>query len=183
MRRLQQGDQAALDVLYHRYSRRMLAYFHRMLAANPDGAQDLLQDLFLKIVDRPHLFHPDQRFVTWFYSVAHNMCKNEYRKRATRRKTMSTIHIENNAEQWIDPGRTPDESCDQRQFHEAMMTELAKMDAGKRSIFLLRHQEDFSIREISRIHNCPEGTVKSSLHYTIRKLAVALQQFHSILMI
>ena len=183
MRRLQQGDQAALDQLYHRYSTRMLAYFHRMLAADPDSAQDLLQDLFLKIIDRPQLFHTDQRFVTWFYSVAHNMCKNEYRKRATRRKTMSTLNIANNDEQWADPGQTPEESCDQQQFRDAMMDELAKMDADKRSMFLLRHQEEFSIREISRIHNCPEGTVKSSLHYTIRKLAVALQQFHSILML
>jgi hypothetical protein len=89
---LGRGDIAAFDELYDRYGGRLLRYFHRMLGRDEEKAQDFLQDIFLRIVERPELFSLDRRFSTWIFSVAHNMCKNEYR-RAMVRQSISTLTI------------------------------------------------------------------------------------------
>src|SRR5687768_6091898 len=78
---VERGSHASLDELYARYSGRLLAYFTRMLDRDEALAQDFLHDLFLKIKERPELVDTRRGFRTWMYSVAHNMCKNEYRRR------------------------------------------------------------------------------------------------------
>ncbi len=79
-------DTAAFDELYERYSTRLLHYFYRMLGKETEKAQDFLQDLLLKIVEKPHLFDTRQRFSTWVYTIASNMCKNEYRRLQVRQQ-------------------------------------------------------------------------------------------------
>ena len=65
MRLLQDGNAKALDELYRRYSHRMLAYFYRMLGQQEEIAQDYLQDLFVKLIDKAHLFQADKKFSSW----------------------------------------------------------------------------------------------------------------------
>ncbi|WP_225154629.1 RNA polymerase sigma factor, partial [Bradyrhizobium sp. NBAIM08] len=78
MGRIVLGDQAAFSELYHRFKDRMYYYFYRMLGNSADLANDFVQELFMKIVEKPKSYNPNFAFHTWFYSVAHNMCKNEY---------------------------------------------------------------------------------------------------------
>ena len=85
MRRIGQGDEQAFDHLYQRYSGKMLSYFYRLLNQEEEKAQDMLQDLFMKLVEKPHLFDPSKRFSTWLYAIASNMVKNEYRSREVRK--------------------------------------------------------------------------------------------------
>src|SRR5438128_887849 len=79
MRFVCQGQVPAFDELYHRYSGRMMVYFVRMLNFNKAHAEDALQDLFMKIVEKPSAFDSGRPFRTWIYSVASNACKNYYR--------------------------------------------------------------------------------------------------------
>src|SRR5262245_31137130 len=85
MRLVQQGASDAFAEIYWRYSTPMVRYFYRMLWKDQHKAQDFLHDLFLKIVERPEHFDVNKKFSTWLYSVAHNMCKNEYRKQQFRK--------------------------------------------------------------------------------------------------
>ncbi len=81
MQKIKQGSEAALTELYQRYSTFLLRYFTRLLWNNRAMAEDFLHDLFLKIIHNPQYFDANRKFSTWVYSVAHNMCKNEYRKK------------------------------------------------------------------------------------------------------
>lgn len=178
---IQQGDsagRAAFDELYERYSQRLLFYFYRMLGGQPEKAQDFLQDLFLKVVERPESFNPTQRFRTWIYTVAHNMCKNEYRRLKVSKIVESTDHIETFASGTGDADIIFAQEIDQQRFQQALGQELAKFDANQRTTFLLRYQNDFAIKEISEILGCSEGTTKSRLFYTTKKLALKLSAFH-----
>src|ERR1051325_5246968 len=69
----------AFDELYHRYGKRLLAYFTRMMNFDKNLAEDALQDLFLKIAERPERFDGSRSFKTWIFSLASNSCKNFYR--------------------------------------------------------------------------------------------------------
>jgi RNA polymerase sigma-70 factor (ECF subfamily) len=76
---LSKGEVLAFDELYHRYSKRLLGYFIRMLNFDKNLAEDALQDLFLKIAEAPEKFDNSRSFKTWIFSVASNSCKNYYR--------------------------------------------------------------------------------------------------------
>lgn len=174
---INKGNTAAFNELYSRYSSRLLHYFYRMLGGDEQNAQDFLQDIFLKIVERPDLFCSKQRFSSWIFTVAHNMCKNEYRRREIRRKAKSgdTDKISQNNE---NDYHTAEHEIDQKLFEKALLMELNKIDGDQRSAFLLRYQENLSIKEIQNILSCPVGTIKSRLFYTTRKLANLLKDFN-----
>lgn len=172
MELIRRGKSPAFDELYGRYSGRLLRYFHKMLAGDEERAQDLLHDLFLKIVERPELFSPGRTFSTWIFSAAHNMCKNEYRNRQVRRPVDCEIdELPMESEGVL-------EKIDRQSFRLMLGLELEALEEDHRTTFLLRYQEGFSIREIGEVLGCPEGTVKSRLFYTVRRLAGKLQQFN-----
>lgn len=177
MEQIQQGNLPAFDELYDRYSGRLLHYFFKMLGQNEEKAQDFLQDLFLKVVEKPHLFNPKRKFSTWIYSVANNMCKNEYRRLKVRYNGSQYIGDFNVTESdTILPNI--ESQIDAQHFNELLMEEVEKMDEVKRSTFLLRYAEHFSIKEISEVLNCSEGTIKSRLFYITKRLAQKLQAFN-----
>jgi RNA polymerase sigma-70 factor (ECF subfamily) len=181
MELLQQGEaagQEAFDELYERYSQRLLIYFHRMLGGNQEKAQDFLQDLFLKIVDRPHSFDTGKCFQNWIYAVAHNMCKNEYRRLGISKIVKPAADVEAIATAAINEEEKMGNELDRKRFRAVLFQELAKLDENHRTTFLLRHQEGFSIKEISGILGCSEGTTKSRLFYAARKLAAKLSAFY-----
>lgn len=171
-----QGNTVAFDELYKRYSTRLLHFFYRMLNKDSEKSQDFLQDLFLKIVEKPEMFDTTKRFSTWIYSVAGNMCKNEYRR----------LQIRQNGQQQLDEFIRDDadfelpiieKQMDQTVLKQCLNQAIEQLDEAKKSVFILRYQENFSIKEIAEIVQCSEGTVKSRLFYTVRNLAQQLKNF------
>ncbi len=169
-----QGNTMAFDELYHRYSTRLLHYFYRMLHKDTEKAQDFLQDLFLKIIEKPALFDTQKRFSTWIYSVANNMCKNEYRRLQVRQNGQVQIAATDE-----DDYELPliDQQIDDLLLKKVLNEAVEQLEDSKRNVFLLRYQENFSIKEIAEITQCPEGTVKSRLFYSIKQLTQQLQNF------
>ena len=175
---IQRSDTSAFDELYNRYSRRLLLYFFRELGGSEEKAQDFLQDIFLKIVEKPGLFDTKRRFSTWVFAVAYNMCKNEYRHLEVREDFRNSATEDTPARHREGEHSQIEQHIDRERFEKALSEELEKLDNGHRSAFLLRHQENLSIKEIGEILGCSEGTVKSRLFYTTRKLASRLSTFN-----
>lgn len=174
---LQRGDISAFNELYNRYSNNLLHYFFRMLGGNEAKAQDFLQDTFLKIVEKPGLFRPEQKFSTWIFTIAHNLCKNEYRRMQVRSIIDNKPDMDEIPQSSETDYHYAEYSVDKKIFENALSSELAKVDSAHRSVFILRYQQNLSIKEISEILNVSEGTIKSRLFYTTRKLADRLKAF------
>ncbi len=149
----------------------MLYYFYRMLGNCEATAQDFLQDLFYKIIDKPHLFDSSQRFSTWIYSIAHNMCKNEYRRRTLR--NCSSLNPENLAN-FTD---NSEYETDVSETVNIIYNELNNLGESHKTAFILRYREGFQVNEISEVLNLPEGTVKSRLYYARQILADKLKKY------
>jgi RNA polymerase sigma-70 factor (ECF subfamily) len=165
---IHQGETAAFDELYARYHKRLLYYFYRMLGNSNEKAGDFLQDIFMKIIERPDHFDFTRRFCTWLFSVAHNMCKNEYRRLAIRKNVMLDGDM--------DYYRVMDSQDDEnRQMAEEIFAEINELGETEKTAFLLYYREDFSVRDIGQVLNLPEGTVKSKLFYTRKKITEKLQ--------
>ncbi len=170
------GEEPAFDELYHRYSKRLLVYFFRMLGGSGEKAQDFLQDIFLKIIEKPYLFGAKSRFASWIFTVANNMCKNEYRRLGVRNGVFTEKDLD--VFPCHDANNRLERSLAENEFKEALLKELTKLGQVKQSTFLLRFQENFSIKEISEILACSEGTVKSRLFYLTKHLAKKLKAFN-----
>ena len=174
MQRVVRGDERAFSELYDRYNAALMRYFHRMLWKDKEKAEDFVQDFFMKIIRHPEMFDAKRKFSTWMYSVAHNMCKNEYRRMEIRKPGdfETASHVTEG-----DHGDHFGKRIDRKAFMRKLFDELEQMDENRRTTFLLRYEENFSIREISDVLNCSEGTVKSRLFYTLKKLSVQLKAY------
>jgi len=172
MQKVHQGSEEALTEIYQRYSTSLLRYFTRMLWNNHAMAEDFLHDLFLKIIHNPQQFDANRKFSTWTYSVAHNMCKNEYRKKQNQLR-LDGIEVKHS--------RDLDRELDLFSANQKLTLLLETLEEEDKTIFLLRYEEELSITQISEVVFMPEGTVKSRLFYLRKQLAVELNEFKVIL--
>ena len=174
------GEVLAFDELYERYSKRMMVYFTRMLNFNKIAAEDALQDLFLKIAEAPEKFDRNRSFKTWIFSVASNSCKNYYRhKQVVSASREELLYIETgiNENSFLRLAA----KIDAGEFRKMLEEILEELPLEKREAFILKYQEEKTIAEIAFIQNCPEGSVKSRLHYTLRILEDRLRIFNPVI--
>jgi RNA polymerase sigma-70 factor, ECF subfamily len=166
---LRNGDKKAFAELYDRYSRRLLNFVYRIIS-DRDKSQDILQEVFLKLIEKPGLFNSEKKFSTWIYTIAMNICRNEFR-RAARFDSLEPEYDDIG-------GEYREYDFDKAEFNRILDDELNQMDLNHRSVFIMRYKEELSIKEIAEILECPEGTVKSRLHYTLKNLSEKLYIFN-----
>jgi RNA polymerase sigma-70 factor, ECF subfamily len=169
MQAVAQRNEPAFEALYDRYGPRMYRYFLRMLGRDAAKAEDFTQELFLKIIEKPHLFDPSRSFQTWIYTVATNMCKNEYRRPPL--PDLLKQAPETDAEHRWFP-----EKMDQAIFEEHLRHCIGQLSETHRQCFVLRYQEELSVAAIAEIVDCPEGTVKSRLHHAVQQIGQTMRR-------
>lgn len=157
------GNRQAFNELYRRYNQRLYYYFFRMLGSSRETANDFLQELFLKIIENPARFNPAYPFKSWIYSVAYNMCKNEYRRQEIRREACP------GKEYLTEPVFPQDIS--KEDLVNMIFMQLEKLPPEQRSVFIMHYREGFQISEIASILGMAPGTVKSRLFYTRKYMA------------
>jgi len=169
---ISKGNEDAFNELYMRYSQHMYAYFYKMLYQDKELAADFTQTLFLKLYEKANFYNDQFAFSTWIYTMASNMCKNEYR-RQSRSEPIIKIPL-----QLFDitepkgPG-----NLDSEIFQKHLQVAINELEAIHRQCFVLRYQDELSIKEIAVIVDCPVGTVKSRLYYALKKLSDKLVDF------
>jgi RNA polymerase sigma-70 factor (ECF subfamily) len=172
MQLLKSGDEAAFEELYNRYSQKMLKFFLRMLANDHDKARDFNQDLFMKIIENPFQYDVNRNFDTWIFSLAYNMCKNEYKKIKIRQ----AYQFDEQNKQ--DTSVLMKDTIDNEIYRLQLQKHLDQLSDEHKTIIILRFNEELSVKEIAEIVNCPEGTVKSRIFYTLQALSRKLAVFN-----
>ena len=160
---------AALEELHRRYSKRLLGYFIRMLNRDKDLAQDYVQELFLRLMEKKHLYDPEKKFYSWVFAIASNMCKTSYRHFG---KTVSLHPVSH------DSGISDESLTEKNEFLNALQQALDELDHLHKDVFVLRYLEHFSLQEIATILEIQVGTVKSRLFNATRKMAARLHDFN-----
>ncbi len=172
---LGKGDKRAFDELYSRYAGPLTGYFMRMMWKDREKAEDFVHDIFAKIIRKPDYFDTERKFKTWIYSVANNMCKNEYKKHEVRRNTTNgldqTYHVG-------DANSNVLSEVHENRFRNDFLASLEDLDEKHSEVFKLRHIEGLSIKEIADVLQISDGTVKSRLFYATRYLAQSLEHYN-----
>ena len=174
MRFFIKGDKKAFEQIYTRYESFVVNFFYRRLWNDSEKAEDFAHDLFTKIIDKPDSFDPSRTFKTWLFSVASNMCKNEYKKQEVRKPTGYDLPEGMDSK---DENTLQDVEIDKTNFNEALKKELDKLNDKHREVFMLRHFEGLSLNEIGEALEINTGTVKSRLHLATKTLADKLEVF------
>jgi RNA polymerase sigma-70 factor, ECF subfamily len=166
------GNEQAFDELYQRYSQKLFGFFYKMLWGNKQLAEDSVQEVFLKLVRYKDNYDASKNFSTWLYTIAYNICKNEYRKYEMKKKMVVVP-----ATSTIPSG---EQLVDLKKFAGAVKKELNELDEERKTLFLLRFEEQLPVPEISRIMDIPEGTVKSRIFYLLKHMSEKLKTYQSI---
>ena len=169
---LSKRDEASFNELYARYKDKMYSYFYRMLYQDKDLAADFTQSLFLKVFEKADSFRLDGKFSTWIYSIAGNMCKNEYRRNS---RPVPIIFLQQQLFDIVQP-KGPG-NVDEEIFYKHLQHAINELEPKHKACYVLRFQQELTIKEISESLEVPEGTVKSRIHYALKKLSAKLMQF------
>lgn len=171
---VKEGHKFAFAEIYDRYAGKLFSFFFRMLNKDENKARDFMQDVFLKLIEKPGAYDPHRPFSTWLFNIAYNLCKNEYRRQNVRESY--SIEKLNEIRQEASPEHEYF-SIDLQSFEKQLTMALNDMDEAHRLVFILRYQQELPVKEIAALIDCPEGTVKSRLFYATRSLATTLSVF------
>lgn len=162
--RLQAGDVEALGGLYDRHR---TAVYRTALAIlrDPDVAEDILQEVFLRLHAYSASVKPELPLAPWLYRVTINLCYTWF----ARRRWMAPL--DEFLEKLIGPARhRPEPAAEQRDARALMERAIAALPFNQRVVVILHYLNDLSLQEIAEIVNCPVGTVKSRLYYARESL-------------
>ena len=160
-------DQAELGILVRRYRTQLYNFVYRFVN-DRETAEDIVQETFLRCMRHKHQYPNIEQVSTWLYTIAGNLAKTELR----RRKRWHWVPIGPTPEEEertsfyepVDKGRLPGESTDAKTVKESVVDAIADLPEEFREAVELRDLAGLSYDEISKIIDCPVGTVKSRVN-------------------
>ena len=156
VKRSREGDMEAMEATYERYKRPVFNIIYRY-TYNRDVAEDLLQDIFIKIFTHLHTLKGDDTFGGWLYRIAINTCYSYLRGEKSRfQKNVPLSEVEGKLEEKID------DSGD-RMMRKTLEEAIQKLPHKSKTIFLLHDVQGFKHEEIAQTLGCSVGTSKSQL--------------------
>lgn len=175
------GEERAFQELVERYQTRLLNFVFRTIG-DRDRAEDLVQEVFIRVYRHLHRFDRSKKFSTWVYTIASNLAKNELRNRSRNPlvlfQTLRGAHEdEDRPLQFEDSTARPDDMYRKRHLRELVEETVAKLPEHHRQVFVLRELEGKSYEEIAEITDCNLGTVKSRLNRARTAFAAIIEPY------
>jgi len=172
------GDPQAFGALVDRYQTRLLNFVNRTIG-DRERAEDLVQEVFIRVFRHLHRFDQTKKFSTWIYTIASNLAKNELRNRSRNPLILfQTIkkywEADHRPLQFEDAGARPDDLYRKRYLKEVVDQCVGQLPVHHRAVFVLRELEGKSYAEIAEITGCNLGTVKSRLNRARNSFAQAI---------
>ncbi|MBW3638038.1 MAG: sigma-70 family RNA polymerase sigma factor [Armatimonadetes bacterium] len=167
LQRAKEGDLKAFEEIYQLYHRRIYNAVYGMLG-DPDDAQDVTQDVFMRLHDALPTLRADEAFSTYLYRIALNLCRDRARrKKRVRFQSMDTPRADDDGDvepmEFPDQGKLPEELLTgdelQRRVREAVLT----LSTDHKAVIVMHHFQGMEVNDIARILSVPTGTVKSRL--------------------
>ncbi len=164
-------DQENFLHLVNRYEKKLLRFIQRISGLNYDDAQDLLQEVFIKVYQNLNDFDQSLKFSSWVYRIARNQAISNYRKNKSRPQ-VSLFDLDLEACEHFVSDFDINQDIDQSLLKEKVARVLANLDSKYREVVILKYLEDRSYEEISDIIKKPPSTVGTLL----RRSKIALQK-------
>ena len=169
IQRCLQGDQLAWDAIVQRYRRKVFNVAYKFVGRHEE-AEDLTQDIFLKIFKSLGTFDRRANFQTWLVSVSRNLCIDHYRSVRQERQAIDH-HVDSNELSPVAHEPGPIAALEQQDRVVLLREALAALPESLRKAVLMRDIQELTYREIALRLHLPEGTVKSRINRGRTELA------------
>jgi RNA polymerase sigma-70 factor (ECF subfamily) len=176
MLRVRDGDAASFEVLLRRYRLPLVGYFRRMVR-DQAMAEDLAQEVFLRVYKSRERYQPDARFTTWLYRIATNLALNAIRDRRDEVSGSADEDGEGGAtlERFVDPCPTVEQRLVQRDRERLIRESVEALPDNQRAAVILHKYQEVDYRQIAGILSISESAVKSLLFRAYETLRVRLE--------
>jgi RNA polymerase sigma-70 factor (ECF subfamily) len=171
------GDQVAWEQIVRQHWRKVFNLAYKFVGRH-DEAEDLTQDIFLKIFKALHTFDRRANFQTWLISISRNLCIDHYRSVRKERETMAR-DVDASQLMPVSRERSPHGELEQIDLRKRIREALAELAPTLREAVVLRDLQEFSYQEIADRLGLPEGTVKSRINRGRLELARQLRRLQS----
>jgi RNA polymerase sigma factor (sigma-70 family) len=172
------GDAQAFETLYDRHALPVWRFVQRSVQ-NPALADDLVQDVWFKLLQHAPGYQPTARFRTWLFTLAHHRMVDHWRTH----KAHASLDAETEEGAALADtlatasGFGPERRLDSREQAQALLDALAALPASQREAFLLQAEAGMSVAEIAQATGVPLETARSRLRYARAQLRTALESF------
>ncbi len=184
MVRYQRGDREAFAELVRRHKTPIYNFVLRHVRQG-NTAEDVTQDVFLRVVQNASEFKHEARFSTWLYTIARNLCVDHLRKQTHRRHPSLDQPVSSSEDNrpLIDsvadahPRASVERSAVSGEVAGRIVAAVDALPEDQREVFLLREVANLPFKEIAEITGVGENTVKSRMRYALDRLQDALSEF------
>ena len=163
VRRAAKGEKQAIEILYNTY-REKLYFFVLKNVDNKDLAEDIIEETFLSAMQNINRLKDAKKYESWLYSIAYNKCKMHYRQQAKNDNISiddETFDIEHLADETI---MLPDDYAVNKEFKRELKKIINGLKPDVKSAIILYYYNDMSIKEVAKILDVNETTVKKRLY-------------------
>ena len=164
MRAVSGGDVEKLGVLFERHHRGLFDFFAKMTGSRA-VAEDLVQDVFFRILKYRKTFRAESRFKTWMFHIARNVRVDYYQKRGSERAAFDGAKDEPRR-----PMPVPGHELEQEQQTHLLECALLKLAPEKREILVFSRYQEMKYEQIAELLGCELGTVKVRVFRAIQEL-------------
>jgi RNA polymerase sigma-70 factor (ECF subfamily) len=176
------GDVRAFELLLARHERPVWNFLRRSVG-DPALAEDLLQEVFLRVIKARDDWKGESKFSTWVYAIARNLCV-DHARRAVHRAAASLDGPAHRDEQRTETlhdhlpstARDAEGLASDGQVRARIDAAIAALPSDQREVFLMREMMDMPFAEIAAVVGAPEPTVKSRMRYALERLRQALEE-------
>ncbi len=168
-RGLRRRDPDLLDALIEQYQHRLLRYLLH-LTGNRAVAEDLFQEVWVRVLEKGHLYDGRNRFVSWLMSIAHNVAIDHLRRRNPA--SLDEMQDPEEGAPFEPPatGPSPFEQAAAHQQQDMLQEALDRVPPLFREVLVLRFQEQMKLEEIAKLIHIPVATVKTRLYRGVQAL-------------
>src|SRR6266436_6134036 len=174
MLRYGRGDARAFELLYLRHRLPLYRFLLRQVG-NAATAEELFQDLWMRVVNSRRRYEASAKFTSWVYAIAHNRLMDFYRAKG-RASFLGHEESQSLLENLPDGEIAADLLLDRKRAVERLLAALAALPDAQREAFLLQQEGELSIEEIAVATGVSRETAKSRLRYAVAKLRAGLER-------
>lgn len=164
MLKVKEGEIHKLGLLYERYKKRLFGFFYQM-NKNASISEDLVQNVFIRVLKYKHTFSEESKFITWIFQIARNEMYDEFKK--SKKQNHNDI---DEVSYQLEGGRNIESDIENTEKAINLKKAIAKLSPAKKELIILSKLKELKYREVGEIVGCTEGAARTKVHRALNDL-------------
>ncbi len=174
MLKVKSGETEKLGLLYERHKRKLFGFFYN-LNGNADLSEDLVQNVFIRMMKYKHTYSGEGSFLAWMFTAARNVNHDYFKK---NKKNLRENQL-SNFEYRIKNDDDMEKDITRNEQLEQLQKALEKMDPEKREVLVLSKLKEMKFGQIAEVLGCSEGAAKVKAHRALKELRTIFMQMET----